>query len=76
MAHVFDGNIEDAADIHNIHIRWHWIMQSLVKLVGPQTVWDVGLKVLEYPPTWVDTHAEADIVESAVFEFLRSRYRV
>ena len=75
MAQTFHGVIRDGEDVEDIGIRWHWLMHSLIRLVGPRVVYDVGLQVLEYPPTWVDTHYEADLVEAAVFEFLRSRYR-
>ncbi len=75
MAQTFHGVIRDGEDVEDIGIRWHWLMHSLIGLVGPRVVYDVGLQVLEYPPTWVDTHTEADLVENAVFEFLRSRYR-
>lgn len=75
MAQTFHGVIRDGEDVEDIGIRWHWLMHSLIRLVGPRVVYDVGLQVLEYPPTWVDTHREADLVEAAVFEFLRSRYR-
>jgi hypothetical protein len=76
VAQTFHGLISDREDIHNVAIRWHWLLHSLIKLVGPQVVYDVGLSALGYPPTWVDTHSEADTVESAVFEFLRGRYNV
>jgi hypothetical protein len=75
VAQTFHGVIRDGEDVEDIGIRWHWLMHSLIGLVGPRVVYDVGLQVLEYPPTWVDTHTEADLVENAVFEFLRSRYR-
>ena len=75
MAQTFHGVIRDGEDVEDIGIRWHWLMHSLIGLVGPRVVYDVGLQVLEYPPTWVDTHTEADLVENAVFVFLRSRYR-
>ena len=75
MAQTFHGVIRDGEDVKDIGIRWHWLMHSLIRLVGPRVVYDVGLQVLEYPPTWVDTHHEADLVEAAVFEFLRSRYK-
>jgi hypothetical protein len=75
VAQTFHGVIRDGEDVEDIGIRWHWLMHSLIRLVGPRVVYDVGLQVLEYPPTWVDTHTEADLVENAVFEFLRSRYR-
>jgi hypothetical protein len=75
VAQTFHGIIRDGDDIEDIGIRWHWVLHSLINLVGARVVYDVGLQVLEYPPTWVDTHQEADLVEAAVFEFLRSRYR-
>ena len=48
---------------------WHWRMFPLLDFFGPELVYAVGLKSLEYPPTWVDTKQEADQVETAVIEF-------
>lgn len=73
MSHDFEGIIDERKTIDR---QWHWLMFALVDLVGAETVYDVGLKILEYPPTWVDTHSEAEIVESAVFEFLRKQHNV
>jgi hypothetical protein len=75
---IVHHDIGDLADerrnIEHVSERWHWLLHSLIELVGPTVVYDVGLRVLEYPPTWVDSHGEADVVESAVFDFLRSKY--
>ena len=49
---------------------WHWIMFPMLDLVGPELVYSIGLKVLGYPPTWVDMQEEAAEVEAAVVEFL------
>ncbi len=73
MAQNFHGLKDERT---TIDVQWHWLLHSLIDLVGPAVVYDAGLVVLEYPPTWVDTHQEADVVEAAVFEFLRKRYHV
>lgn len=73
MAHNFHGIVDERSETS---AGWHWLLFSLIDLAGTAVVYDVGLAVLEYPPTWVDTHEEAEIVETAVFEFLRRKYCV
>ena len=51
-------------------------LESLLLFVDLQTVYHVGLQALGYPPTWIDMDEEADIVEAAVMDFLRTRYNV
>ena len=51
-------------------------LESLLLFVDLQTVYTCGLQALGYPPTWLDTDEEADIVEAAVMDFLRTRYNV
>jgi len=50
-------------------------MFPMLDLIGPEIVYAVGLKALEYPPTWVDTKEEADQVEAAVMVFLTAKER-
>ena len=50
---------------------WDPRLHSLVDICGPAIVYDVGLLVLEYPPTWVDTDEEAAAVEAAVIGHLQ-----
>jgi hypothetical protein len=62
-----------AADRYGGDVRTGWDprLHSLVELCGPAIVYDVGLMVLEYPPTWVDTNEEAAVVEAAVIGYLQ-----
>lgn len=50
--------------------HWHWLLFPLTDLLGPALVYSVGLKALEYPPTWADTQEEADLIEAAVIKHL------
>lgn len=45
---------------------WHWLMFPLLDLIGPELVYSIGMNALDYPPTWVDTKEEADLVEAAI----------
>jgi hypothetical protein len=62
-----------AADRYGGDVRTGWDprLHSLVEICGPAIVYDVGLLVLEYPPTWTDTDAEAAAVEAAVIGYLQ-----
>ena len=62
-----------AADRYGGDVRTGWDrrLQSLVEICGPAIVYDVGLLVLDYPPTWVDTDEEAAAVEAAVIGYLQ-----
>jgi hypothetical protein len=62
-----------AADRYGGDVRTGWDprLHSLVELCGPAIVYDVGLMVLDYPPTWVDTDEEAAVVEAAVIGHLQ-----
>jgi hypothetical protein len=54
--------------------RWDWLMIPLTDMFGPELVYAVGMKVLGYPPTWVDMkQEEADLVEAAVIKFLERK---
>jgi hypothetical protein len=55
----------------DIRTGWDPRLHSLVQLCGPEIVYDIGLLVLEYPPTWVDMDEEAAAVESAVIGYLQ-----
>jgi hypothetical protein len=45
-------------------------------LCGPEIVYDIGLMILDYPPTWVDMDEEAAAVEAAVIGYLQENDRV
>ena len=55
----------------DVRTGWDRRLQSLVEICGPAIVYDVGLLVLDYPPTWVDTDEEAAAVEAAVIGYLQ-----
>ncbi len=55
----------------DIRTGWDPRLHSLVEICGPAIVYDVGLLVLDYPPTWVDTDEEAAAVEAAVIGYLQ-----
>ncbi len=55
----------------DIRTGWDPRLHSLVQLCGPEIVYDIGLTVLDYPPTWVDTDEEAAAVEAAVIGYLQ-----
>jgi hypothetical protein len=55
----------------DIRTGWDPRLHSLVEICGPAIVYDVGLLVLDYPPTWVDTDDEAAAVEAAVIGYLQ-----
>lgn len=54
--------------------HWHWIMFGLLDLLGTELVYEVGLKCLGYPPTWVDTPEELQLIDSAIAEHLKGKY--
>ena len=60
----------------DVRTGWDRRLQSLVEICGPAIVYDVGLLVLDYPPTWVDTDEEAAAVEAAVIGYLQENERV
>jgi hypothetical protein len=62
-----------AADRYGGDVRTGWDrrLQSLVQLCSPEIVYDIGLMILDYPPTWADTDEEAAAVESAVIGYLQ-----
>ncbi len=51
---------------NEMYAMWHWLMFPLIDIAGPELVWAVGIEALEYPPTWVTSVAERDIVEAAL----------
>jgi hypothetical protein len=55
----------------DVRTGWDRRLQSLVEICGPAIVYDVGLVVLDYPPTWADTDEEAAAVEAAVIGHLQ-----
>ena len=55
----------------DIRTGWDPRLHSLVQLCSPEIVYDIGLMILDYPPTWVDTDEEAAAVESAVIGYLQ-----
>ena len=58
----------------DVRTGWDPRLHSLVELCGPAIVYDVGLMVLEYPPTWTDTDEEAAAVEAAVIGYLQEQH--
>jgi hypothetical protein len=66
----FEMSQRNEVDAESVPYIWHWIMHPMCDLLGPELVYAVGLKALEYPPTWVDTKKEADLVEAAIDKFL------
>lgn len=46
-----------------LRIHWPYLMWPLCEMLGCAFVWDLGLKALGYPPTWVDTKWEVDQIE-------------
>lgn len=49
-----------------LYQSWHWLMFAMVDVIGPELIWVVGLEALGYPPTWVTTIEERDLVEAAL----------
>lgn len=47
-----------------------WMLFPHLDMFGPAIVYAVGLEALGYPPTWVDTTQEADLVEAAIWRHL------
>lgn len=45
---------------------WTELLREVVKQYGPDRVWAVGLRVLEYPPTWVNEPMKAIEVVKAL----------
>lgn len=70
---MFELALTGEVDPDAVSFHWHWIMFPLFELVGVDWVYSIGFKALGYPPTWVDTAAEADKVESAIIEFLKTK---
>ena len=52
---------------------WHWLLRPMCDMLGVELVYAVGLKALEYPPTWADTKQEADLVELAIEKYLTEK---
>lgn len=46
-------------------MEWHPLLRPVVSIMGAQHVWDRGLAVLDYPPTFIDTEFEAGLVKRA-----------
>ncbi len=45
---------------------WPEPLRDAVRQHGPRRVWDVGLSVLDYPPTWVTEATKAGAVIAAL----------
>ena len=69
----FEMSLRGEVDPELTSFHWHWIMFPMTDLLGPELVYSVGLKALEYPPTWVDTKQEADLVEAAIDKYLEAK---
>ena len=63
---TFEMSLPGEVDAKLIEYHWHWLMYPCLDFFGPETVYAIGLGVLGYPPTWVDTKQEADSVEAAL----------
>ncbi len=48
--------------------EWPKQLRIVVRILGPQHVWDRGLATLGYPPTMVLTEQEATVVRDASFQ--------
>ena len=70
---MFEMSLVGEVDPDQVPFHWHWIMYHLVELMGADWVYSIGFQSLGYPPTWVDTAAEADKVERAITEFLKTK---
>lgn len=46
--------------------EWPAQLRHLVQSYGVSRVWDVGLRVLGFPPIWVHATAEAELVLTAL----------
>jgi len=58
------------------YIKWHHTLLPHVDLFGAERVYSVGLEALEYPPTWANSQAEADIVESALTAYIEGKITI
>jgi hypothetical protein len=72
MWEFFQMSLRGEVNPELIQFHWHWLMFPLLDMIGPELVYVVGLETLGYPPTWIDLKEEADLVESAVVEFLQN----
>jgi len=66
----FELSLHGEVDPEKNYTMWHWLMHPMVDMLGPDLVYAVGIECLKYPPTWVDTKPEADLVEAAIDDFL------
>mgnify|MGYP003442532125 FL=1 len=67
---TFEMSLPGEVDAKLIEYHWHWLMYPCLDFFGPEQVYAIGLGVLGYPPTWVDTKQEADSVEAALVKNL------
>lgn len=63
----------DETDRSALRWMWHWSLWPLCEMCGVGLVYSIGLKVLGYPPTWVDLVEEKQLVEAAVLAFLKEK---
>jgi hypothetical protein len=47
---------------------WPHLLRPLVAKFGAGAVWEVGLRVLNYPPTWATDGSERRKIESELFK--------
>lgn len=69
---LFMMSLPGETDPESVPFHWHWLMFPILDFFSPELVWSVGLDVLGYPPTLVDTKEESDAVEAALIERLNS----
>lgn len=65
----------DETDRACIRWQWHWTLLSTAEMLGPGFVWSIGLQALGYPPTWIHTKAEADVVITACLAKLKEKLK-
>lgn len=46
--------------------RWPKVMQNLVEAYGSEAVWEAGIKIHGYPPTWINEGSNAVKVAEAI----------
>ena len=52
--------------VENIDAFWPSIVRPLCRQYGSQQVWKTGLEVLNFPPNWLVSVREVELISSAL----------
>ena len=71
-----DMVMPDELDPDKVRINYHHSLLTPIAFFGVERVWAIGLDALGYPPTWVHSKSESQLVHDALLADARTRHGI